>query len=262
MIFERPKNVAFTFYTPLVNQTDRPFFKASPTIVAGDFEISVDGGNFGALTNLPTVVDVDLVEIVLTQSEMNNDVIVIKVVDAAGDEWDPTMFQIFTQPNPNSGIETKVDTVDTGVGLILVDTTAIEVDTISIETKVDTIAADVVNIDGDAMRGTNSAALATALVTHDGKLDDVDAVVDAIKVDTTALIAELATVAGLSFRNINQNSMSFTAGRLTGATFDVYDTAANAITGGAGGKLQTHTIAVTYETNGDLKTFIHTLNGS
>lgn len=37
----------------------------------------------------------------------------------------------------------------------------------------DIIAADVVNIDGAAMRGTNSAATATALTTHDGKLNTV-----------------------------------------------------------------------------------------
>lgn len=36
----------------------------------------------------------------------------------------------------------------------------------------------------DVMRGTNSAALATALATHDGKLDTVDGNVDAILLDT------------------------------------------------------------------------------
>jgi len=45
--------------------------------------------------------------------------------------------------------------------------------------KLDTVAGDVANIDGAAMRGTDSAALASALATHDGKLDTADEVVDA-----------------------------------------------------------------------------------
>jgi len=49
-----------------------------------------------------------------------------------------------------------------------------------LDTILDTIAADVVNIDGAAMRGTDNAALATSLTT-------VDTVVDAIKVITDAL---------------------------------------------------------------------------
>jgi hypothetical protein len=51
----------------------------------------------------------------------------------------------------------------------------------------DEILADVTGINGDAMRGTDSAATAAALATHDGKLDTVDANVDLILADTNEL---------------------------------------------------------------------------
>lgn len=57
------------------------------------------------------------------------------------------------------------------------------------------IKAEVEGLAGETMRGTNSAALATALTTHDGKLDTVDTNVDAILVDTgTTLDGKITTV--------------------------------------------------------------------
>lgn len=46
------------------------------------------------------------------------------------------------------------------------------------------IKGEVEGLAGEAMRGTDNAALASALTTHDGKLDTVDGIVDAILVDT------------------------------------------------------------------------------
>lgn len=48
------------------------------------------------------------------------------------------------------------------------------------------------------MRGTDSAATASALTTHDGKLDTVDTNVDAILVDTADMQPKLGTPAGAS----------------------------------------------------------------
>jgi len=90
------KGVAYTFDVSLIDSSNRPAFKASPTIVAGDFEISVDGGAFAALDNTPTVVDEYLVEIVLSATEMNNDRIVVKCIDASGAEWDDVLISIDT----------------------------------------------------------------------------------------------------------------------------------------------------------------------
>lgn len=66
----------------------------------------------------------------------------------------------------------KLDTVDTNVDAILVDTTG---------------------LNGDAMRGTDNAATASALSTHDGKLDTAQADLDTI---TGADGTTLATTQG------------------------------------------------------------------
>ena len=55
------------------------------------------------------------------------------------------------------------------------------------------ITEDVTGLNGDAMRGTDNAATASALTTHDGKLDTVDTVVDAIKSKTDSLPADPAS---------------------------------------------------------------------
>ena len=49
------------------------------------------------------------------------------------------------------------------------------------------LPADIAAIPTTAMRGTDNAALASGLSTHDGKLDAVDTIVDAIKVVTDSL---------------------------------------------------------------------------
>ena len=63
------------------------------------------------------------------------------------------------------------------------------------------------SIENRFMRGTDSAATAAALSTHDGKLDTVDGVVDAILLDT----AEIGTAgAGLTNINLPNQTMDIT----------------------------------------------------
>jgi hypothetical protein len=65
-------------------------FKSSPTISAGDFKISKDGGAFANLTNLPTVTPSGgvAVQLNLTATEMTADQVVITGIDATSPkEW-------------------------------------------------------------------------------------------------------------------------------------------------------------------------------
>lgn len=58
------------------------------------------------------------------------------------------------------------------------------------------------------MRGNDDAATATALATHDGKLDTVDTVVDSIKVDTAAILVDTNETQGkLPTNNIMGSSV-------------------------------------------------------
>lgn len=221
MIVGVKKNEAYTFGMVLIDSADNLSIKTNPTLATGDYKISKDGGAFANLATLPTVSPAagNQVEVVLSATEMDADNIMIQAIDVAGAEWNDNFFSITTQANSNADIKT---------------------DTVSIETKVDTIAADVVNIDGDAMRGTNSAALATALVTHDGKLDTVDTNVDTLNTDVTELL-------GLQLKNIFiDNTVYDGNGNLTSARFRVYDTKTNATAHGATGLLVTYTSTGTF----------------
>lgn len=64
-------------------------FQVNPTLAAGDFKISKDGGAFTNLTNLPTVTPAGgvRIEISLTATEMTADRIAILGIDQAGNEW-------------------------------------------------------------------------------------------------------------------------------------------------------------------------------
>lgn len=84
------KNVARTLYIPgLFSQADTKLFQANPTIAAGDFKYSLDGG---AWTNLATLPDVypaagTQVRLQIAQAELNGDQLNIRWSDAAGAEW-------------------------------------------------------------------------------------------------------------------------------------------------------------------------------
>jgi len=83
----------FTFGVGLVSQADTRLLQANPTIAAGDFQRSVNGGAFGNLTNLPTVTPAGgtRVEIVLSAAETTaagaGGEIWVRWIDAAGAEW-------------------------------------------------------------------------------------------------------------------------------------------------------------------------------
>ena len=83
------KGIPYQFYTPLVAQDDPTTFQVNPTIAAGDFKVSKDGGALVNLSTLPTVAPAGsrLVQIDLSASEMDADKVVVQGLDVAGDEW-------------------------------------------------------------------------------------------------------------------------------------------------------------------------------
>lgn len=83
------QNAAYSFYTALTSQASPENFQINPTIAAGDFQVSTDGG---ALTNLATLPVVDpagsfLVRVDLNAAEMNGAKVNVVAIDAAGAEW-------------------------------------------------------------------------------------------------------------------------------------------------------------------------------
>ncbi len=74
-------------------------FKANPTIAAGDFKISKDGGAFANLNTLPSVTPAAgvAVELLLSATEMTADYVIIVAIDQTTQkEWADYAFSIVT----------------------------------------------------------------------------------------------------------------------------------------------------------------------
>ena len=114
----------FTFGISLEDQANAGLFKAGPTIAAGDFQRSINGGAFANLDNLPTVTPAAgvRVQIVLsaaeTTSAADGGTIYVRGVDASGDEWYDTAIEVrvagadvATRTNITAGTITTVTNV-------------------------------------------------------------------------------------------------------------------------------------------------------
>lgn len=83
------QGVAYEFYVSLADALDPDTFKANPTIAAGDFTISKDGGAYTNLTTIPVVDPAGsvTVRINLNATEMTAEKVNILGIDAVGNEW-------------------------------------------------------------------------------------------------------------------------------------------------------------------------------
>lgn len=90
------QNQPYRFYTGLVKQANPAEFQINPTIEAGDFQVSIDGGAFANLATLPTVSPAgsSTVQFDLTAAEMNGAKVNILGIDAAGNEWGEVLAAI------------------------------------------------------------------------------------------------------------------------------------------------------------------------
>lgn len=84
------KNEDFIFYMFLESMASPGSFQSNPTIAAGDFQISKDGGAYANLSTLPDVEpnSSHSVRVQLSSTEMNADVVIIRAIDqTATKEW-------------------------------------------------------------------------------------------------------------------------------------------------------------------------------
>lgn len=91
------KGAELIFYIGLVSQSTGQF-QSNPTLAAGDFKVSIDGGALNNLATLPAVTPASSksVKVTLSTSEMNGDNIIMIGSDAAGAEWDDIFVNIQT----------------------------------------------------------------------------------------------------------------------------------------------------------------------
>jgi len=108
------KNTAYTYEIGLVDTSDTNSFKPSPTIAAGDFKISKDGGAEANLATLPTVSN-STVTIALSADETNCDRFTITGIDqTATKEWGDYKqhFKTATRRLDEYATQASVDTID------------------------------------------------------------------------------------------------------------------------------------------------------
>lgn len=116
------KGAAYTFRCVLFAQSDNQI-KSNPTLAAGDWKASIDGGAFANLATLPDV-DPDgsvQVKVSLSADEMNGDEIMVTAIDAAGAEWHSAAWVIHTAAQ-------TLDTMDANIDAALADTAELQAD--------------------------------------------------------------------------------------------------------------------------------------
>lgn len=99
MPYPPKKNAAYTFGIGLRSASDGNRLQSSPTISAGDVKVSIDGGSYNNLTNLPAVTPPasKRVQISLIAAEMNGDRISILFSDQTSPpEWQDLLIEIDT----------------------------------------------------------------------------------------------------------------------------------------------------------------------
>jgi len=117
------KNVAFDFYVTLGDSLDPDTFKINPTIAAGDFKISKDGGALTNLTTLPVVTPAGSiwVKVSLNAAEMNTDSVNVQAIDQAGAEWQNIgiAIDVPTSSTDTLGDIEEGDRIETSTRLII-----------------------------------------------------------------------------------------------------------------------------------------------
>lgn len=194
--YNTPKRgVAFKMYVGLVDQSNTKLLKANPTIAAGDFQISKDGGAFTNLTTLPSANPASgrAVMIDLSASEMTADNIVIQCVDAAGAEWCDQLINLQTTASQLDDLATaaNLSTVLTNLSTIA---SYIDTEVAAIKAKTDNLPAspaatsDILNAAAiRAAVGLASANLDTQLADLPTATENADAIWDeAVDGSTTA----------------------------------------------------------------------------
>jgi len=148
---EPKKGIAFIMDRPLVDKLDPTQFVVNPTIAAGDFKVSVDGGGYTNLTTLPAVTPAGsrTVRFNFSATEMDGDNINVEGIDALGDQWqdifiglnlpasvNDDVFDIMVGDHVETSISLRINKKNTATALVLKKITGSLLDTtVTVSTK-------------------------------------------------------------------------------------------------------------------------------
>lgn len=207
-------------YVSLVSQANTKLAQVNPTIAAGDFKVSIDGGAFANLGTLPAVTPAGgrAVKITLSQAEVNGDNIFVQCVDAAGDEWCDLLINIQTATRQ---IDDLAFPTTSGRSLDVTATGAAGVDWANVENQ-----STAVNLSGTTTNLVNTATTVTNQLTAaaiaTGVWQDATAgdFTTASSIGKALYIANIAPGAagGHFISGSNSGTTTFAALTVTGAT--------------------------------------------
>ncbi len=210
---------------PIKNQAYRvtfPIFDNDGDLVtdaAGlDSEISKDGGTFADCTNEATQIaeSSGMYYLDLTATEMNADTVAI-IIKTTTTNAKTTPIVLYPAEPTDIPVNVKAISDDTGAA----DNLEADYDGTGYAKANSTVGTCTANSD---MRGTNSAATAAALSTHDGKFDTVDMVADAIKAKTDLLPADPASETNVNVNETKINTLDTVADAVKVVTDKLADT--------------------------------------
>jgi hypothetical protein len=123
-----------TVYVTLFDGAD---IVTTPTIAAGDIQVSLDGGAFNNMVTLPseTPAGGGQVQIPLDQAETNATHVGIRGIDQAGAEWDDFYYSIFTSTSTLADLATDIAGVVADIAALVVDVAAVAADVWSYATR-------------------------------------------------------------------------------------------------------------------------------
>ena len=104
---------------PLVAAGDTDF-QSAPTLAAGDVKVEKDGGTAANISTLPTVTPTGgtSVQVSLSPTEMQAARVVVRFVDAAGDEWEDTEIIIATYGHASAQHAFDFDAAEVDIGSV------------------------------------------------------------------------------------------------------------------------------------------------
>ena len=99
------KGVAYTFFISLVSQADTDIFQKTVTLAAGDVKVYQDGVLDGNIDTLPVEIGATgVLNVTLSIAEMTADIVTVAFCDAAGDEWQDAVVDIYTETDQQTNI--------------------------------------------------------------------------------------------------------------------------------------------------------------
>jgi cytoskeletal protein CcmA (bactofilin family) len=104
------KATEYVFYVSLPSISNSGKFQANPTLASGDVQVIKDGGTPANIGTLPIVINSGKVlEVTLTDTEMDADTIAVLFSDQAGNQWGDVIATIQTSSKQFDGLATSAE---------------------------------------------------------------------------------------------------------------------------------------------------------